>query len=148
MGRGESLPLPVVTARNIRHLENKGLIFPRSVHTQAARGLPVMGNKNVPAWVYDPMFRKEGLRILNTWKPPQNRYSAKPTLPATVQKKLKALENRAKTAAIEGTARALATPWKVAAGARRLASMPGRAYKSLKATVAAARRSVARPPKN
>jgi hypothetical protein len=144
-GRGEPVPLPVITASDVRYLENKGLIFPRTVHEQAARGAAVISNRNVPAWVYEPQYRAEAKRILNEWKPPRNRYSVKTqlALPPSVVSKLKALEEKARETVIVGTARAATMPWRVAARARQL---PGKVYRSVRASVAKARRSMAKPP--
>jgi hypothetical protein len=145
MGRGEPIPLPKITASDVRHLENQGLIFPRTVHEQAARGHAILSNKNVPAWVYEPKYRAEAKRILNNWKAPKNRYGVKNqlALPPSVVSKLKALEERARKTVIVGTARAATMPWRVAARARQL---PGKVYRSVRASVAKARRSMAKPP--
>lgn len=159
-GTGKPFPVPTITPQDVRHLESKGFIFPKKVHDQAQLGHAIIGEHNIPNWAHDPTYRRYVATMLSKYQPPRNRYSL-PTreqlaLPAPVQRKLKALENRVKAAAAESTAKAVTLPWKVAAKARRATGyvfgLPGRAIQAARSTLrnvrarhTAARRRVNRP---
>lgn len=159
-GTGKPFPLPTITPQDVRHLESKGFIFPKKVHDQAQLGHAIIGDRNIPNWAHEPTYRRHVAAMLSKHQPPRNRYSL-PTreqlaLPAPVQRKLKALENRVKAAAAESTARAATLPWKVAAKARRATGyvfgLPGRAIQAARSTIrnvrarhTAARRRTTRP---
>lgn len=158
MGRGDPFPLPTITPKDVRYLENRGFIFPKNVHNQAQLGYPILGDKHVPNWAREPQYRRSVAALMSKYQPPNNKYSVPKqlALPAPVQRKLKTLENRAKAAAVEGTARAIAFPYKVAAKTRAATSyvfgLPGRVYaavrgkyQNLRKAHSVARRRTVRP---
>ncbi len=144
-GRAEAFPLPTITSGDVRYLENKGFIFPKKVHNQAQLGHAIIGDAAIPEWARAPEYRRTVAAMLSTRSPARNKYSIQKqlALPAPVQRKLKALENRAKAAAVRSTVQVVTAPWKVAAGARRatgyIFGLPGRGLEKVRQTIKAAR---------
>ena len=166
-GAYANFPVPTVSAANILRFEAQGYQFPKSVLKQAHAGLPIIGtyklsNKTLAALAAkDPRMLPA---LLEAGRSPPSRFNrtGQLALPAGVQRKLAALNARTRAAAISGTAKALAAPWKVAAkarnltgraaasvgrgasamgrGARYAASLPGRGHRALMRTLTAQER--------
>jgi hypothetical protein len=155
-----NLPVPVISAANILKFEAQGYQLPKSVLKQAHAGLPITGNYKLSNNTKAALAAKDARllpALLKAGAPIPSRFNRtrKLELPAGVQKKLHALEARARAVAVEGTARAVVAPWKVAAKARNLsgraaasvgraasyaASLPGRGRRALARSVKDRRR--------
>jgi hypothetical protein len=150
-GTWANLPMTVISAANVLRFEAQGYQLPKSVLKQAHAGMPITGNYKLSNKTMAALAAKDPRIIPALMKasmPPSSRFnrSRKLELPAGVQKKLHALESRARSVAVEGAAKAVAAPWKVAAKARNLtgraaasvgriasyaASLPGRGRRSV-----------------
>ena len=153
-----TLPVPVISASDVLRFEAQGYQLPKKVLQQAHAGLPILGNAKPSKRALELLANKDPRllpALLEAGVPVPSRFNRKSqmALPAPVQRKLAALEARTRAAAISGTAKALATPWVVAAkarnvtgraaaavgrgasavgrGARYAASLPGRGRRSL-----------------
>ena len=120
-----NLPVPVISAGNVLKFEAQGYQFPKSVLKQAHMGLPITSNFAISKRTLEALANKDPRllpALLEASKPIPSRFNRTKqlALPAPVQRKLAALEARTRAAAISGTAKALATPWVVAAKARNL----------------------------
>lgn len=134
---GASVPVPVISARDVIYLTEQGFIFPRKVMEQALMGQPITANKRVPNWARDPeALPQGGLRRLAEMatRPVPNRFSKKTqlALPPGVTSALRAIEGRVEKAAALGLAKTIAGP--ILAG-RYVASLPGRAAASVASKV-------------
>lgn len=164
-----NLPVPVISAGNVLKFEAQGYQFPKKVLQQAHMGLPITSNFAISKRTLQALANKDPRllpALLEAGKPLPSRFNRKNqlALPAPVQRKLAALEARTRAAAISGTAKALATPYKVAAkarnltgraaaavgrgasavgrGARYTASLPGRGRRSLMRVLTAQERKL------
>ena len=162
-----NLPVPVISAADVLRFEAQGYQFPKKVLQQAHAGLPITSNFTISKRTLEALANKNARllpALLEAGKPIPSRFNRKNqlALPEPVQRKLAALEARTRAAAISGTAKALATPWKVAAkarnltgraaasvgrgasavgrGARYAASLPGRGRRALMRTLKAQER--------
>ena len=153
-----NLPVPVISAGDVLRFEAQGYQFPKSVLKQAHMGMPITGNFKPSKRTLEALAAKNPRllpALFEAAKPLPSRFNrtGQLALPAPVQRKLAALEARARAAAISGTAKAVAAPYKVAAkarnltgraaasvgrgasavgrGARYAASLPGRGRRSL-----------------
>jgi hypothetical protein len=153
-----NLPVPVISAGDVLRFEAQGYQFPKSVLKQAHMGLPITANFKMSKRTLEALANKDPRllpALFEASKPIPSRFNrtGQLALPAPVQRKLAALEARARAAAISGTAKAVAAPYKVAAkarnltgraaasvgrgasavgrGARYAASLPGRGRRSL-----------------
>jgi len=120
-----NLPVPVISAGNVLKFEAQGYQFPKKVIQQAHMGLPITSNFKISKRTLEALANKDPRllpALLEASKSIPSRFnrSGQLALPAPVQRKLAALEARARTAAISGTAKAVAAPYKVAAKARNL----------------------------
>ena len=130
-GAYANFPMPVISAANILKFEAQGYQLPKSVLKQAHAGLPITGNYQPSNKTLAALAAKDPRMIpalLKAGTPLPSRFNRKNqlALPAGVQRKLQALENRARSMAVMGTAKAVALPYKVAAKARNVASSVGR----------------------
>ena len=135
-----NLPVPVISAANVLRFEAQGYQFPKSVLKQAQMGLPITANFKPSKRTLEALAAKNARllpALFEAAKPLPSRFNrtAQLALPAGVQKKLRALENRARSMAVTGTALTVTLPYKVAAKARNLtgaaASAVGRGASSV-----------------
>ena len=127
------LPAPVISAANVLRLEAQGYQLPKSVLKQAHAGLPILANAKPSKRAQELLANKDPRMlpaIFEVTRPIPSRFNRtnQLALPAGVQRKLQALENRARSMAASGTAKAVTFPYKVAAKARNAA---GRAAASV-----------------
>jgi hypothetical protein len=150
-GAYANFPMPVISAANVLRFEAQGYQFPKSVLKQAHMGLPITGNYKPSNKTLAALAAKDPRMLAALTKaqmPPASRFNRtnQLALPAGVQRKLQALENRARSMAVTGTAKAVALPYKVAAKARNVtgyvASSVGRGASSV---ASAARYAAALP---
>ena len=152
-----NLPVPVISAANVLRFEAQGYQFPKKVLQQAHMGLPITSNFKPSKRTLEALANKDPRllpALLEASKPIPSRFRQL-ALPSGVQRKLAALEARARTVAISGTAKAVAAPFKVAAkarnltgraavsvarGARYAASLPGRGRRAMMRTLTAQER--------
>jgi hypothetical protein len=137
-----NLPVPVISAANVLRFEAQGYQFPKSVLKQAHMGLPITANFKPSKRTLEALAAKDPRllpALFEAAKPLPSRFNrtAQLALPAGVQRKLHALENRARSMAVIGAAKTAAFPYKVAAKARYLTG-------SAAASVARGASSVAR----
>lgn len=166
-----TLPVPVISASDVLRFEAQGYQLPKKVLQQAHAGLPILANAKPSKRALELLANKDPRllpALLEASKPLPSRFnvpvSNRLALPAPVQRKLAALEARTRAAAISGTAKALATPWVVAAKARNVtgraaaavgrgasavarraryaASLPGRGHRALWRTLTAQQRKL------
>ena len=122
-GAYANFPMPVISASNVLKFEAQGYQLPKAVIRQAHAGLPITGNYKLSNKTLAALARKDPRvlpALLKGKMPPPSRFNKPLALPPSVQRKLVALEARGRAGAVSGTAKALATPWKVAAKARNL----------------------------
>jgi hypothetical protein len=156
-GAYTNFPMPVISAANVLRFEAQGYQFPKSVLKQAHMGLPITGNYKLSNKTLAALAAKDTRMLpalLQAGMPLPSRFNRKAqlALPAGVQKRLLALEGRARSMAVSGTAKAAAFPWKAAAKARNVtgsvaaslgrgvsyaASLPGRGKRALGRIVSA-----------
>jgi hypothetical protein len=154
-----NLPVPVISAANVLRFEAQGYQFPKKVLQQAHMGLPITSNFKPSKRTLEALANKDPRllpALLEASKPIPSRFRQL-ALPSGVQRKLAALEARARTVAISGTAKAVAAPFKVAAkarnltgraavsvarGARYAASLPGRGRRAMMRTLTAQQRKL------
>ena len=120
-----NLPVPVISAANVLRFEAQGYQFPKSVLKQAHMGLPITANFTLSKRTLQALANKDPRllpALLEAGKSIPSRFNRTKQLALSVpvQRKLAALEARARAVAISGTAKALAAPYKVAAKARNL----------------------------
>ena len=120
-----NFPMPAISAANVLRFEAQGYQFPKSVLKQAHMGLPIIGNYKLSNKTLAALAAKDPRMLpalLKAGAPPPSRFNrtGQLALPPAVQKKLRALENRARSTAVTGTAMAATLPYKVAAKARNL----------------------------
>ena len=130
-GAYANFPMPVISAANVLKFEAQGYQLPKSVLKQAHAGLPITGNYKPSNKTLAALAAKDPRMLpalLKAGAPLPSRFNRtnQLALPAGVQRKLQALENRARSMAVGGTAKAVALPYKVAAKARNVASSVGR----------------------
>jgi hypothetical protein len=150
-GAYANFPMPVISAANVLRFEAQGYQFPKSVLQQAHMGLPITGNYKPSNKTLAALAAKDPRMLpalLKAGAPRPSRFNRtnQLALPAGVQRKLQALENRARSMAVTGTAKAVALPYKVAAKARNVtgyvassvgrgasyaAALPGRGKRAL-----------------
>lgn len=162
-----NLPVPVISAADVLRFEAQGYQFPKKVLQQAHAGLPITSNFTPSKRTLEALANKNARllpALLEASKPLPSRFNRTQqlALPPAVQRKLAALNARTRAAAVSGTAKALAAPWKVAAkarnltgraaasmgrgasavgrGARYAASLPGRGRRALMRTLKAQER--------
>jgi len=124
-GAWTNFPMPAISAANVLRFEAQGYQLPKSVLKQAHAGMPIAGNYKLSNKTMAALAAKDPRMIpalMKATMPPPSRFnrSRKLELPAGVQKKLLALESRARSVAVGGAAKAAVAPWKVAAKARNL----------------------------
>lgn len=124
-GTYTNFPMPVISAANVLRMEREGYQFPKSVLKQAIAGQPIIGTYQMSNRTKELLAARDPSllpALLEASRPVPSRYNRtnQLALPASVQKKLLALENRARSMAVTGTAKAVAFPYKVAAKARNL----------------------------
>lgn len=148
-GNYNTLPIPVISAANVLRLEAAGFQLPRKVLQQAHMGQPIVSNFKPSNRMKKALAQRDPRLVpalLEFGMPVPNRFSENQLgLPPSVRRKLHAMEGRARSLAIEGTAKAVATPWVVrrkvsnatgraaaaiGRGARYAASLPGRAKRA------------------
>ena len=120
-----TLPVPVISAGDVLRFEAQGYQLPKKVLQQAHAGLPIISNAKPSNRALEMLANKDPRllpALFEATRPLPSRFNrtGQLALPAPVQRKLAALEARTRAAAISGTAKALATPWVVAAKARNL----------------------------
>lgn len=150
-GAYTNFPMPVISADNVLRLEAQGYQLPKAVLKQAAAGGPIIGNYKLSNKTKAALAAKDPRMLpalLQAGMPLPSRFNRKAqlALPAGVQKRLQALENRARSMAVTGTAASVAFPFKVARKTRNLknsavssvaraaryaASLPGRGKRAL-----------------
>ena len=141
-GAWTNLPMPSISASNVLRFEAQGYQFPKSVLKQAHAGLPIAGNYKLSEKTAAALASKDPRMLpalLKAQMAPESRFNRTLGLPPKVQRKLAALEAQTRAAAISGTAKAVAAPWKVAAKARNLT---GRAAASVGRGASAVRSAV------
>jgi hypothetical protein len=143
-GRFANLPKPVISAANVLRLESQGYQLPKSVLKQAHAGRPITGNYELSNKTKAALAARDPRllpALLQLRMPPPSRFNKnhKLELPAGVQKKLHALEARARAVAVGGAVKTALFPWAVAAKARNLT---GRAAASVGRGASAAARGV------
>ena len=139
-----NLPVPVISAANVLRFEAQGYQFPKSVLQQAHMGLPITANFKISKRTLQALENKDPRllpAIFEATRPLPSRFNRtnQLALPAGVQRKLQALENRARSMAVTGTAKAITFPYKVAKKARNVtgaaASAVGRGASSVASAV-------------
>ena len=143
-GAFTNFPMPVISAANVLRFEAQGYQFPKSVLKQAQAVLPIIGNYKLSNKTLAALAAKDprmlpALLKANAPLPSRFNRTNQLALPAGVQRKLQALENRARSMAVGGTAKAVALPYKVAKKARNVtgyvASSVGRGASSVASAV-------------
>jgi hypothetical protein len=124
-GAFTNFPMPVISAANVLKFEAQGYQFPKQVLKQAQAGLPIIGNYKLSNKTLAALAAKDPRMlpaIFEATRPLPSRFNRtnQLALPAGVQRKLQALENRARSMAVTGTAKAAAFPYKVAKKARNV----------------------------
>ena len=124
-GAYANFPMPEISAANVLRFDAQGYQFPKSVLKQAHAGLPIIGNYKLSNKTLAALAAKDPRMLPSLIKAgmaPPSRFNrtGQLALPSGVQRKLAALNARTRAAAVSGTAKALAAPWKVAAKARNL----------------------------
>ena len=164
-----NIPVPVISARDVLRFEAQGYQFPKRVLQQAHMGLPITSNFKMSQRTLEALANKDPRllpALLEASKPLPSRFNRSriPELPPAVQNKLRALESRARSTAVTGTALAVTFPHKVAAkarnltgrgaaavgraagvvgrGARYAAALPGRGHRALWRTLTAQQRKL------
>jgi hypothetical protein len=155
-------PVPVISAADVLRFEAQGYQLPKSVLRQAHAGLPITANYKPSNKTLAALAAKDPRMlpaILEAGIPPRSRFNKE--LPVAVQRKLLALEGRARSAmgnaALKATVKAAVAPWVMAAKARnvtgkvatkvgQILTAPVRMSRSVAARFHKARRSVHRLP--
>lgn len=156
-GSFTNFPMPSISASNVLKFEAQGYQFPKSVLKQAHAGLPIGGNYKLSNKTAAALAAKDPRMLAALTKaqmPPASRFNRTKqlALPSGVQRKLQALENRARSMAVGGAAKAAVFPYKAAKKARNVtgyvaesvgrgmayaASLPGRGKRALGRIVSA-----------
>lgn len=161
-GAYANFPMPVISAANVLRFEAQGYQLPKSVLRQAHAGLPITANYKPSKKTLAAMAAKDPRilpALIEAGIPPSSRFNKE--LPVAVQRKLLALEGRARSAmgnaALKATIKAAAAPWVIAAKARnvtgkvatkvgQILSAPAHMGRSVAARFHKSRRSVHRLP--
>lgn len=139
-----TLPVPVISAGDVLRFEAQGYQLPKKVLQQAHAGLPILGNAKPSNRALELLANKDPRllpALLEASKQIPSRFNRtnQLALPPAVQRKLQALENRARSMAVTGTAKAITFPYKVAKKARNVtgaaASAVGRGASSVASAV-------------
>jgi hypothetical protein len=161
-GTWANLPMPVISAADVRRFEAQGYQLPKSVLLQAHAGLPITANYKPSNKTLAAMAAKDPRMLpvlMEAGIPPPSRFNKE--IPVAVQRKLIALEGRARSAmgnaARKAAVKAAVAPWVIAAKARnatgkvatkvgQMLMAPVHAGRSVSARFHKARRSVRRLP--
>lgn len=124
-GTYTNFPMPVISAANVLRMEREGYQFPKSVLQQALAGQPIIGTSKMSNRTKALLAARDPSllpALIKASQPVPSRFNRtnQLALPAGVQRKLQALEGRARSMAVMGTAKAVAFPYKVAAKARNV----------------------------